>query len=492
MFKKTICGTALALAANFAVPAGIARAGMLAPADIHGKKVLFVAGEAEADAPSDDPLVEARLQAMGFSLTKTDGRAAPDLKGVDLILISATANAFHLNPAYRSTSLPIFTWNQSAYPALGLTGPTAHSDFEIVSSELPLMAGRLPAGLYGYAANTSNEIAKEVGLKAQMLGLYYLRLESFGWGKPNNSATVIADTEGMSDHAALFTYEKGSYLVNGQAAPGRRVGFWMVADTFHNLSRTDGPPAKDEPVRNWSVGQALFDASIRWAASPPTPEPLPSPSLAMHKKLLFVGRTDGLEGAAEDTHMVSHLRGMGFDVTWRDQSESDAGANAFDLIVLSSTASKWKLANKYRDTTAPLLLLDGLMIDMYRMAGRVRWTDYGEHGEEGEDDDLPANAIRIVNPLHPLAGGQHGVVNYLKEPGVVKWATPGRSATVIATLPDAPNQVAVFGYEKGATMDGYYVAPGRRAFFSLDNPDFDNLTPEGLKLLDNSLLWMVR
>jgi hypothetical protein len=325
-----------------------------------------------------------------------------------------------------------------------------------------------------------------------MFGLYYLRMHTLGWGKPGNAATVIADTEGMPDHAALFAYEKGALLSNREFAPGRRVGFWINADGFHNLSQVSGPAANDPNVRDWNVGLRLFDASIRWAVSPPPPPTRLPPTLAKGKKVLFVGRTDGMEGAEADVHMVAHLRQMGFDVTWRDQSALEDGADAFDLIILSSTNSKWKLANKYLNTTASLLSLDGLMADAYRMTGRVRWAEYGEHGEQAEDHDLAANSIKIVNPLHPLAAGMSGVVQYLKEPAVVKWATPAHSATIIATLPDAPNQVAVFGYEKGATMDGYFVAPGRRAFFSLDNPDFDNLSPDGLALLDNTLLWMVR
>jgi hypothetical protein len=317
-------------------------------------------------------------------------------------------------------------------------------------------------------------------------------MHSLGWGKPTNAATVIADTEGMPDHASLFAYEKGSRLYDGQPASGRRVGFWIDGDGFHNLSQVHGPFAKDANVRDWNVGLPLFDASIRWAVSPPPAPAALSPALARGKKILFVGRTDGMEGAESDVHMVEHLRKLGYDVTWRDQSDPEDGADRYDVIILSSTDSKWKLANKYLNTTAALLCLDALMADGYRMVGRVRWADYGEHGEVGEDDDLEAASLRIVNPLHPLAAGMSGVVQYLKEPAVVKWATPAQSATVIATLPDAPNQVAVFGYEKGATMWGYYVAPGRRALFSLDNPDFDNLSPDGLKLFDNTVLWMVR
>jgi hypothetical protein len=491
MFQRLICGAALVLSATLGA-AGAARADMLPESALHGKKILFVDGEADAEKPSDDARVRAHLRDMGFAVTEARGDARPELNGVDLIVISATADPFRLDPAYRTTNVPIFTYNQMAYPDLGMTGSTAHSDFEIVSTDLPLMNGRMPATLYGYGANTTHDIARAVGLRDRMFGLYYLRMHTLGWGKPGNAATVIADTEGMPDHAALFAYEKGALLSNRESAPGRRVGFWINADGFHNLSQVSGPAANDPNVRDWNVGLRLFDASIRWAVSPPPPPTRLPPTLAKGKKVLFVGRTDGMEGAEADVHMVAHLRQMGFDVTWRDQSAREDGADAFDLIILSSPDSKWKLANKYLNTTASLLSLDGLLADAYRMTGRVRWAEYGEHGEEGEDDDLAANSIKIVNPLHPLAAGMSGVVQYLKEPAVVKWATPAHSATIIATLPDAPNQVAVFGYEKGATMDGYFVAPGRRAFFSLDNPDFDNLTPDGLALLDNTLLWMVR
>jgi hypothetical protein len=117
-------------------------------------------------------------------------------------------------------------------------------------------------------------------------------------------------------------------------------------------------------------------------------------------------------------------------------------------------------------------------------------VDYGEHGEEKESDDPPENYIDIVGAYHPMAAGlPPGLVQILKERDVIKWATASPGAIIIATLPNEQEEQAIFGYPKGATMAYGYLAPARRALFPLDNPAFDDLTPQGLALFDAVVLW---
>ena len=54
-----------------------------------------------------------------------------------------------------------------------------------------------------------------------------------------------------------------------------------------------------------------------------------------------------------------------------------------------------------------------------------------------------------------------------------------------------PEKAAVFAYEKGATMNGEFLAPARRVGFFLWQDTFDQLRPEGLALFRAAVLWVV-
>jgi hypothetical protein len=65
-------------------------------------------------------------------------------------------------------------------------------------------------------------------------------------------------------------------------------------------------------------------------------------------------------------------------VTIADQSEPETRARGEDLIIISGTCSKWKLANRYADVSIPLVSLEGLMSDTLHFTGYDRYVDYGE------------------------------------------------------------------------------------------------------------------
>ena len=481
--------------AGMALPAAHAA---LAPwSSLRGKTVLFVTGGADAPTPNDDALVARHLQQLGFVVHTVDAAApASNADGAALIVLSSTANAHVLGAKYADTPVPVFTWNTYDYPNLGLTGPVLHQDFEVIDPVQHYPESF--AVLYGYGANLTSEISRAVGLKAQLFGTLYLEPETAGWGRPGPGGTVIADFDGNSGHAAVFAYEREASLEDGRVASARRVGFFLGDDDFHLLTATYGPAADDPNMRSWAIGLKLFDTALRWAASPPPPMPAYDPSAldtalrhaARGKKVLFVERVDAGEGAEADEHIVAHLRSLGFTVTIADQSDPESRARGQDLVILSGTCSKWKLANKYADIAIPLISLEGLMSDTLHFSGFDRYVDYGEHGEERESDDPAESYLDIVGAWSPMAAGlRPGLMQFATEPGVLKWARPLPDAIVIATLPNEPQECAIFGYPEGARMAGGFIARGRRSLLPLDNPTYDELTPQGSALFDAVVLW---
>lgn len=483
----------------FALCVPSAAATMLPWSALRGKTVLLVTGITEPGAPNDDALVRQHLESLGFKVrTVGDDATASAMHGVSLIVISSTADAHRLGARYADLAVPIFTWNTFDYPNLGMTGPELHRDFGVIDPVQHFADSFMI--LYGYGANTTSQISKAVGLKPQLFGALYLEPGQAGWGRPGPGATVIADYDGSSNMAAVFTYERDASMLQRRVAPARRVGFFLRDGNFHLLTAVSGPPSRDPQLRDWAIGLKLFDAAIRWAASPPPPVAPYDPAAldarlaqaARGKKLLYVERVNSGEGRAADEHAVAHLRDLGFLVEVADQMDPQTRANGMDLVIISSTCSKYKLANKYVDAKVPLISLEGLYADALHLAGRHRYVDYGEHGEEHESEDPPEDYLDIVGAGNPMAAGlPPGLVQFTRHPGVLKWAHPTADAIVIATLPNSPDQRAIFGYPKGSIMADGFVAPARRALLPMDNPSYDDLTPQGSALFDAVVLWSI-
>lgn len=468
-------------------------------AELHGKRILIVAGEAEADHPNDDRLVAQHLTEQGYAVTMAKDDDAAVTSGEDLIILSSTADPRVLADKYANSAVPVFTWNTVDYPDMRMTGPERHLDFETLDPVQDYM--RSFSVLYGYYTNVTTPIVREIGIpRSEMFGTLYLEPQAFGWGKPAASADIIVASEGDPTHAAVFTYEKGSTMYNGFVAPARRVGFYLQDATFHFLTAVHGPAEHDPDLAEWWSGLKLFDASIRWALSAPAvPAPYDPAALTNRlaaaikgKKILFVRRLNTPEGEESDDHIAEHLKKLGAIVKEVDQTEPDTVAEGEDAIILSATNSKYKMSNKYRDAKIPLLCLEGLMADTLKMANRRRYIDYGEHGEPKESEDPPEAYLEIVNSSNVMAAGlKPGYVKYIKEADVLKWATPTPAAITIAVLPNSFHERAIFGYEKGSTMADEFVAPARRTLLPVDNPAFDDLTDQGHALFDAVLLWTI-
>jgi len=201
------------------------------------------------------------------------------------------------------------------------------------------------------------------------------------------------------------------------------------------------------------------------------------------KRILLVVRVEGKD-LAIDQQIQQYLTQRGFSVTLYSQYAPIDAAHDADLVILSSTIRSHDLLGAYRHIPVPLLTWENDLIDDLAMTGKRIERDFGSMELQ--------RYVWLVNAPHAMAASiPAGVVDVYEKRATMSWGKPGLGATIIATLHGHPDKAAIFGYEKGATMDYESLAPARRVMFFLDNTTFPNLTVAGLKLFDAAVDWAI-
>jgi len=201
------------------------------------------------------------------------------------------------------------------------------------------------------------------------------------------------------------------------------------------------------------------------------------------KRILLVVRVEG-KSLAVDQHIQHYLTQRGFSVTLHSQYAPVEAAHEADLVILSSTIRSHDLLGAYRHIPVPLLTWENDLLDDLGMTGKRIDHDFGSLETQ--------RYVWLVNAPHAMASGlPAGVVDVYEKRATMSWGKPGLGATIIATLHGHPDKAAIFGYEKGATMDYESLAPARRVMFFLDNETFPNLSAAGLKLFDAAVDWAI-
>ena len=186
--------------------------------------------------------------------------------------------------------------------------------------------------------------------------------------------------------------------------------------------------------------------------------------------------------ASTDIAIQKYLQSKGYHVEMLDQSVSPNKLNQPDLVILSSTVASKNLKTGWRQLPIPLMTWENDYLDDLAMTGKRLDTDFGEVEKE--------RYLWLVNAPHPLSAHlPAGTRNVYKAQAPMSWGKPGLGATIIATIYGQPEKVAIWGYEKGATMDYESLAPAKRLMFFLNNETFSNLSEDGLKLFDAAIQW---
>ena len=224
---------------------------------------------------------------------------------------------------------------------------------------------------------------------------------------------------------------------------------------------------------------------------------------ARGKTVLYVHNMSKLEGARlaqpvdpkrvaaletwrrNDQKAMDYLKSLGFRVVGVDEAAGPEAVAGKDLVIISESVDALNVGSKYRNTPVPLITFENDLLGELGMTGLKNGTDYGT------DDNQ--RFLWLVNAPHPLAAGlSAGIQNVLlDEHFKMNWGKPGLGAITIATLRGEPEKAAIFGYERGATMNWEFLAPARRVSFFLWQDTFEQMRPEGLGLFRAAVLWAV-
>lgn len=205
----------------------------VSPATTGNPVLMIINGTTPAGG---DAAVKARLEALGHTVTVKSAKAdsVADATGKALVLISSTVTSSDVGATYASVAVPVMVCESYVLDDMGMTGPTAGSDYGVTAAmtTLDVVGGTHPlaAGLAGAVTVTTSSTP-------------------VSWGAPGTAATIVARPAGQAAQAAIFAYDAGQAMRAG-TAPARRVGFHLG----------------DATASSWTdQGRALFDAAVTWA-----------------------------------------------------------------------------------------------------------------------------------------------------------------------------------------------------------------------------------
>jgi hypothetical protein len=184
------------------------------------------------------------LRSLGFIVTGVGEDAdMATTKGKDLIIISESVDAINVGTKYRSTPVPLLTFENDLLGELEMSGFKSGVDYGTDDNQR-----------FIYVVNAPHPLA--AGLSAGFQNVLTDEHFKMNWGKPCLGAITIATLRGEPNKAAIFAYESGATMNGEFLAPARRVSFFLWQDTFEQMR---------------PEGLALFRSAVLWAVTPPTP-----------------------------------------------------------------------------------------------------------------------------------------------------------------------------------------------------------------------------
>jgi hypothetical protein len=152
-----------------------------------------------------------------------------DATGKQLVVISSSSFASNIGTKFRTTAVPVVTWEHALWDDLGMTAAAGTQVGGQTSVSIVTPGSPLAAGLSGTVAVST-------------------AADTLPQGSPAAAAVIVARLPGTTT-ASDFAYDTGAAMA-GLAAPARRVGLFMGDNTAATFTAN---------------GWALFDAAVAWA-----------------------------------------------------------------------------------------------------------------------------------------------------------------------------------------------------------------------------------
>ena len=222
------------------------------------------------------------------------------------------------------------------------------------------------------------------------------------------------------------------------------------------------------------------------------------PSVTSGAAVYFVGASEdnGAGGAdfsawPDDGLVMEHLQDQGHEVFYSSGNNSTTQfAEAFDLVVISSTLGSGSARGKFHTIATPILQWEEALLHVQE--GNFAITESGDDANNGTD--ARALEINITNPDHPLAAGFDGIVEIADDPDLIAmpWAANVvEGVSVIAEHVELPDRKVLTAVEVGTELADGRVSPMKMVNFPIQDRDFGLLNENGLLLFDVAVAWLL-
>ena len=395
-------------------------------------RALLVAGQLPL-SDADESLRQAMI-GEGFATIAKTASAVSGSEVTDLVVISESTLNTDVAAKFKNTVAPVVVMEPLVFPSMGMVTGTSNVGESASETKVNIVTPQHPlaGGLTGSLQVTFDP-------------------QKFVWGVPGGQAVNVATLSTNPNRSTLFGFERDALLADGTRAAGRRVGFFAGALT---------------PRRFTDAGWTLFRAAIRWAAAP--------------RALLVVG---ALPLSAGDLALQSRLETLGFAVlarAGRDVATLDARGRA--VVVISESTVPADLGSRLTAVTTPVISLAPRLFGTLGFTGSTLGTDFGEL--------TGATQIQLRAAGHPLGGGlPDGPTSISTAATKIGWAKPRGQFVNAATVLNDATRSTIFGYERGATMNGTLGAPGRRVGFFAGRDTPTIFTTPAWTLFDAAVRW---
>jgi len=208
--------------------------------------------------------------------------------------------------------------------------------------------------------------------------------------------------------------------------------------------------------------------------------------------ILFHGK-NATASAGADGAILTRLQSVygASNVTYMQGSAAAAdgsSADGYDAVIISSTINSGDGRGKYEDATQGVMTWEAALAKDDTGDFQMFETHYSGSGQTQVD---------IVDPTHPLAAGLSGTVTVTSVAESMQYGRNGLGGGVDLVASTTGGDHAILAADVGDDLlgDGSPVNPsqaaGRRVFFFLHDSTFTNLTPDGLKLFDAAVEYLV-